>query len=103
MAVTIGGKAVGYDLFDKPATCRKVWDRLLSGLVFDALQAAENADETGPSDVQELLDDSSHAVWERTEPVGEGEEYRAECGNGEVASALTFEDSLVHGSALVAQ
>ena len=39
MAVVIGKKVVGCDLFDKPSTCRKVWDRLLSGLVFDALEA----------------------------------------------------------------
>ena len=29
MAVVIGKKVVGCDLFDKPSTCRKVWDRLL--------------------------------------------------------------------------
>jgi hypothetical protein len=28
------------DFFDKPATCYQVLDRLLSGMVFDALEAA---------------------------------------------------------------
>ncbi len=106
MAVTVAGKVVGYDLFDKPATCRKVWDRLLSGLVFDALSAKSDGGsvpEVGASDVQELLATCEEAAWERAEPVGEGEEYRAEFDDGEVVSALTFEDSLVHGSALVAR
>jgi len=39
LAVAIGNKVVALDLFDKPATCRKVWNRLLSGLVLDALEA----------------------------------------------------------------
>jgi hypothetical protein len=101
MAVVIGGKVVGCDLFDKPSTCRKVWDRLLSGLVFDAL-AANGAGQTADrSDVDQLLETTSHAAWQPTEPIGEGDEYRAELSHGEQASALTFHNSLVHGSVLV--
>ena len=33
MAVAIGKKIVAVDLFDKPSTCGKVWDRLMSGYV----------------------------------------------------------------------
>jgi hypothetical protein len=103
MAVVIGGKVVGCDLFDKPSTCRKVWDRLLSGVVFDTLAARESAADA-PADrssVDQLLETTSHASWQSTEPIGEGDEYRAELGQGEQASALTFHDSLVHGSVLV--
>jgi hypothetical protein len=39
VAGAIGRKVVSVDLFDRPATCRKVWGRLLSGLVLDALEA----------------------------------------------------------------
>ena len=39
VAVAIGKKIVAVDMFDKPATCRKVWNRLLSGFVLDALEA----------------------------------------------------------------
>ena len=35
MAVAIGEKIVALDVFDKPSTCQKVWDRMLSGVVFD--------------------------------------------------------------------
>ena len=100
MAVTIGDKVVGYDLFDKPSTCQKVWDRLLSGLVFGALETKESEKQAGASDIEEMLKATSNAPWEPAEPIGEGEEYRAEFNNGEHASALTFEDSLVHGSVL---
>jgi hypothetical protein len=31
---------VSVDVLDKPVTSQKVWDRLLSGMVFDALEAA---------------------------------------------------------------
>jgi len=101
MAVVIGGKVVGCDLFDKPSTCRKVWDRLLSGLVFDALEAKEASPAAETSQVDQLLATTSHAAWQPTEPIGEGDEFRAELEHGEQASALTFHDSLVHGSVLV--
>ena len=38
-AVAVGGKVVACDLFDKPSTCEKVWKRLLSGVMLDALEA----------------------------------------------------------------
>ena len=41
LAVAVGPKVVAVDLFDKPSTCRKVWDRLLSGVVMDALEAGQ--------------------------------------------------------------
>jgi hypothetical protein len=103
MAVVIGDKVVGYDLFDKPSTCRKVWDRLLSGLFFDAVEATESNEIAETSDIDALLATTHAAAWQPTKPIGEGEEYRAELGHGEQASALTFHDSLVHASVLVGE
>jgi hypothetical protein len=103
MAAVIGKKVVGCDLFDKPSTCRKVWDRLLSGLVFDALEAKDTNETAETSDIDQLLKTTTSAAWQPTAPIGEGEEYRAELGQGEQASALTFHDSLVHGSVLVGE
>ena len=40
-AVAVGGKVVAIDLFDKPATCGRVWNRLLSGAILDALEVRE--------------------------------------------------------------
>ena len=101
MAVVIGKKVVGCDLFDKPSTCRKVWDRLLSGLVFDALQAKDTNETAETSDIDQLFKTTTSAAWQPTAPIGEGEEYRAKLGQGEQASALTFHESLVHGSVMV--
>jgi hypothetical protein len=39
VAGAVGSKLVSVDVFDQPATCRKVWARLLSGLALDALEA----------------------------------------------------------------
>ena len=38
MAVAIGKKIVAVDMFDKPSTCSKVWERLMSGYALDALE-----------------------------------------------------------------
>ena len=102
MAVAIGDKIVGYDLFDKPSTCRKVWDRLLSGFVFDALGAKESEKQANATDIDHLITATRNAGWEAADPIGEGDEYRAQLGNGEQGSALTFQDSLVHGSVMAA-
>ena len=40
--------------------------------------------------------------WERSEAVGEGEEYRAESKRGDHATALAFEETVVHGSVVAA-
>jgi hypothetical protein len=100
LAAVIGKRVVGCDLFDKPSTCRKVWDRLLSGLALETIALKETADEANVADVDRLLETTRGAAWQETAPIGEGEEYRAEFANGDQASALTYQDSLVHGSIL---
>jgi hypothetical protein len=99
-AVALGDKVVALDLFDKPATCQKVWQRLLSGFILDALaQTAEAGPVTQPA-VEETLAAMRHSSWEQVQPVGDGQEYRAKSSDGTQASALTFGDALVHGSLL---
>jgi len=102
VAVAIGKKVVALDLFDKPSTCKKIWGRLLSGFVMDALE--EGAPSGGAAeigDVERLLVDTGEAEWEQVDAVGEGEEYRSDFKDDH-ASALTFEDDLVHGSVVTA-
>ena len=55
MAVAIGENVVALDVFDKPSTCQKVWDRMLSGVVFDALEAGETDQAPSVADVEQLL------------------------------------------------
>ncbi len=103
VAVAIGKKIVAVDMFDKPSTCRKVWNRLLSGFVLDALEAKADEIQVTAADVQNVLHTTSGLSWEKAEPVGEGEEYRAQSGADVHASALTFHQSPVHLSVVTAE
>jgi hypothetical protein len=102
MAVAIGEKIVTLDIFDKSSTCQKVWDRMLSGVVFDALEADETDLAPSVADVEQFLGTAIDLPWEQTEAVGEGEDYRSESKRGDHASALAFEDTVVHGSVIAA-
>ena len=98
VAVAIGEKVVAIDVFDKPATCQKVWDRLLSGVVFDALEAGASEKAASVADVEQLVATTAELPWEKSQAVGEGEEYRAQSVGGDHASALAFDETIVHGS-----
>ena len=102
MAVAIGDRVVSVDVFDKPTTCEKVWKRMLSGVVFDALEAGKTEKAASTSDVEQLLAAASDLPWEQAEAVGEGEEYRAESKRGDHASALALDESVIHGSVMTA-
>jgi hypothetical protein len=101
LAVATGGRILALDFFDKPETCRKVWNRLLSGVVMETL--GEAAFEKGRTatigDVERLLDRVKKTEWKKVEPVGEGEDYRAESGNDQ-RSILAVNDVIVHGNVL---
>jgi len=100
MAVAVGGHVVSVDVFDKPVTCQKVWDRLLSGVVFDALEAGKTDEHATADDVERFVGSARDLSWEQTQAVGEGEEYRASSDEGDHASALVFDGALVHGSVM---
>ncbi|MFO0889930.1 MAG: DUF6569 family protein [Isosphaeraceae bacterium] len=100
LAVAIGPDVVALDVFDKPATCQKVWDRLLSGFVMDALEARPGQGQAGHADIERFLERLNRATWQESPPVGEGREFRAEADPQTHASALVFEASLLHGSAV---
>jgi hypothetical protein len=102
VAVAVGGKVVSVDLFDKPATCRKVWDRLLSGVILDALEAGTAEQRVEVADVRGALDGLRDAPWQQTPAVGAGEEFRAEVDGNRHASALTHGGTVVHGSLVLA-
>jgi hypothetical protein len=101
MAVAIGGRVTSVDFFDKPATCARVWDRLLSGMVFDALEAKKNDRTASTADVERLL--AEDFAWQPVAAVGEGSECRAESPRGDHASALVLDDVVVHGSIMAAE
>lgn len=102
LAVAIGGRVVSIDFFDKPATCERVWDRLLSGMVFDALESTETAASTTVADVEQLLDAATKFNWLPYDSVGDGAESRAESPRGDQASVLVLDGVVVHGSIMTA-
>jgi hypothetical protein len=102
VAVAIGGKLISVDLFDKPSTCQKVWDRLLTGVVFDALEVGATDQQASVTAVEQLLLLASDLPWEPTASVGEGQEFRADSPRGDFASALVFEGAVVHCSVVTA-
>lgn len=102
LVVAIGDKIVALDIFDKPVTCKKVWNRLLSGFLMDALgEGSQKGKSSTIDDVEQLLGKISKTDWKKVETVGEGEEYRAELGKDQ-GSILAINDTLVHGSILMA-
>jgi hypothetical protein len=102
LAVAVAGRVVSVDLFDKPGTCGKVWHRLLTGVVLDALEAGPAEGQVVPDQVREALAHLRAAPWQQTQAVGVGEEYRSDTGDGRHASALVLNGSVVHGSLVLA-
>jgi hypothetical protein len=98
LAVLVGGKLVSVDLFDRPSTCEKVWSRLLTGVVLDALEAGPAEQAAGAGEVPVVLAALRGAPWRQSQAVGAGEEFRAEIDGDRHASALTFGGAVVHGS-----
>ena len=102
IAVAVGNKVVALDVFDKPSTCAKVWDRLLTGVVMDALEADSSAPAAERNEVERLLARLRDSAWEPITPVGVGQEFRFDADSETHASALVFQDSVLHGSVVVA-
>lgn len=100
LAVAVGKQVVSVDLFDKHSTCRKVWDRLLTGVILDALEAGPEKERIEKTDTEKLLRTLQDSSWEQTKAVGEGDEYRYG-SDDKHASALVYDGAVVHGSLVV--
>jgi hypothetical protein len=97
IAVAIGDRVVSCDVFDKPGTCEKTWERLLSGSILEAMATKSATNRAGVAEVERLLATISELDWEPFCPIGEGVDFRASATEDH-ASALVFADSTVHGS-----
>ena len=86
------------DIFDKPNTCERMWPRLLSGLVVDALEANKVEAQATPEDAEHYLTLAKTLSWQRTDAVGDGNEYRCGSATGEQGAALVLNGTIVHGS-----
>jgi hypothetical protein len=99
LAVAVGDRVVSVDVFDAPATCAKVWKRLLSGVILDAVE-----DRVAPAsaDVQAALN-AFTGDWQSVPAAGAGEEYRADAAGGRWHGSVLAKDSqVIHGSLVLA-
>jgi hypothetical protein len=96
LAVAVGGKIVSIDLFDAPETCRKVWPRVISGMVLDAMEEQGAASVTA-DDVRVALENLKTEPWQPTRAAGAGEEHRSESTSWH-GSVLALNGTIVHGS-----
>jgi hypothetical protein len=100
LAVAVGSRVVSVDVFDAPEPCRKVWARLLSGLVLDA---AEDTAAPGEPAVAEALGVFRAAAWQAVPAAAAGEEYRAkDVGGRWHGSVLASDGQVIHGSLVLA-
>jgi hypothetical protein len=95
VALAVGPKVVCVDVFDKPATCQKAWDRLLSGCIIDALEGAAPEGQVDSKAVEQVMAESQATAWSEATAVGDGQEFRAEF-NGSMGSALSLGEAVVH-------
>jgi hypothetical protein len=98
MAVGVGKLIVSVDVFDKPETCRRVWNRLLTGVIMDALELGPAPDRASAADAEAALDLLKSHSWQQNPAAGLGEEYRFEADGDWHAAALVFNEAVVHGS-----
>jgi hypothetical protein len=102
LVAAVGGKIVLVDLFDKPDTCRKVWNRLLTGVILDALEIRDPIAMATQVDAQAALEQLRRAEWVKGETVGSGEEFQAELRDTWHASALVVDGTALHISMVCA-
>jgi hypothetical protein len=93
----VSGRLLSVDLFDRPATCQRVWNRMLSGMVLDAVEAGTTGEPPEAGIVEQTVRGLGQLDWERVETVGLGEESRAK-GLGLLASMLAWDGVPVHVS-----
>jgi hypothetical protein len=96
LAVAVGGKLVSVDLFDAPETCKKVWPRVISGMVLDALEE-QTTTSVSPDEVTAALASLQTEPWKPVAAAGAGEEQRSESAKWH-GSVLALNGNLVHGS-----
>jgi hypothetical protein len=74
----------------------------LTGVVMDALETNPSDQVAQPADVEQLLAQLRVTHWEQSPAVGEGQEFRSDADSRTHASALVFDESVLHGSVVVA-
>jgi hypothetical protein len=89
-----GGTIVGFDLFDRPTTLTRLWEKLIRAYAIDA-RVAGDAPCVSASAVRDWLQGAAAAREEVFKSAGLGEDVRLESPHL-VAAGLRVEDQLVH-------
>jgi len=102
IAVALDGKFACTDLLDKPETLARIWHRLVQGISLDALEVRDSEPQPCATSISARLYRLREKRWERINSVGMGEAYRAQNDEGELATALVVDGTLLHLSVSVA-
>jgi len=93
----IAGKVVGIDLFDKPAISKAVYERIVGGLILDALELPQTGCQAEGSGILVQLYRLKAVRWQLVEPViGMGEMFHARGDDGTLATALVLKENIIH-------
>jgi len=99
IAVALGGRIVGIDLYHKPSTLEHLWDRLVEGVALDALEFCGTGCQADGNEIAVRLYRLKDVEWKRIEPaIGLGEAYHVREGDGSLATALFVEGVPIHVS-----
>jgi len=98
VAVALGGRLVSIDLLGSPATLEKVWPQVTEGFALDAIEPRDTGGEVTAREVSAALERMRGLPWQPVEPIGLGDEWRAE-DEGMLAGALFFSGAMLHASA----
>jgi hypothetical protein len=90
-----GGRIVGFDLFDQPATLAKLWPKLVRAYAIDARAASSGAPPVSSANVREWLRGAEQAKEETFKSPGLGDDVRVESA-GLIGAGLVVEGSPVH-------
>jgi hypothetical protein len=95
-AFVFGGRLLGVDLFDQPATLAKLWPKLVRAYALDSLMQTEAQGESlTPESVRHWLRTAAVAKAETFPSPGLGEDWRLE-SQGVVGAGLVVEGHPVH-------
>lgn len=89
------------DLFDKPETCHKVWDRFLTSWVLDALEAEDSDRTVDAAEVEAAIRKLDSLSWNPCQTVGEGRELRTGAEERMQGSVLLLDGEIVHAGVTV--
>jgi hypothetical protein len=89
-----GGRIVGFDLFDRPATLARLWGKLIRAYAIDARAAGEAAT-VSAEQVRAWLTGAAAAKEEVFKSAGLGDDVRLE-GPALIAACLRVEEKPVH-------